>query len=168
MTTKSADQKHCFSCGAILHFSAPMCPHCGASQPKVDFMLQTTPSTVVNEVQTQVQEPIAPLPNHVYCRGCGKQIHEQAYACPKCGAPQRPVTTTIAFQSSAGGRSKVTAAIFAFLLGGLGAHRFYLGHIGFGLLYLCFFWTFIPAFVALIEGILYLTMSDEEFNRKYN
>ena len=24
----------------------------------------------------------------VYCRGCGKQIHESALACPQCGAQQ--------------------------------------------------------------------------------
>ena len=24
----------------------------------------------------------------VFCRGCGKQIHETAVTCPKCGAPQ--------------------------------------------------------------------------------
>lgn len=25
----------------------------------------------------------------VFCRGCGKEIHETAIACPSCGAPQR-------------------------------------------------------------------------------
>ncbi len=25
----------------------------------------------------------------VYCRGCAKQIHETALACPQCGAPQQ-------------------------------------------------------------------------------
>lgn len=25
----------------------------------------------------------------VFCRGCGKEIHETARACPQCGAPQR-------------------------------------------------------------------------------
>lgn len=24
----------------------------------------------------------------VYCRGCGKEIHESAQTCPSCGAPQ--------------------------------------------------------------------------------
>jgi len=32
---------------------------------------------------------------------------------------------------------------------------------------LLFFWTFIPAIAAFIEGILYLTKSDEEFQRQY-
>ena len=29
------------------------------------------------------------------------------------------------------------------------------------------FWTLIPAIAGVIEGILYLTMSDEEFASKY-
>ena len=35
----------------------------------------------------------------IYCRGCGKEIHEDAQACPKCGAPQQPVNKTGNFQS---------------------------------------------------------------------
>jgi TM2 domain-containing membrane protein YozV len=65
-------------------------------------------------------------------------------------------------------RNRTSAAIFALLLGGVGAHKFYLGRAGQGLLYLVFFWTFIPAFVGFIEGIMFLTMSDAEFNAKYN
>lgn len=65
-------------------------------------------------------------------------------------------------------RSKATAGILAILLGGLGAHKFYLGRTGQGLLYLIFCWTFLPAIVAFFEGIVYLTMSDANFNAKYN
>jgi TM2 domain-containing membrane protein YozV len=36
-----------------------------------------------------------------------------------------------------------------------------------GLLYLIFVWTWIPMIVGLIEGIYYLTLTDEEFARKY-
>ena len=36
-----------------------------------------------------------------------------------------------------------------------------------GILYLIFFWTFIPAIVAFVEFIILLTMSDEAFNQKY-
>lgn len=36
------------------------------------------------------------------------------------------------------------------------AHKFYAGKIGSGILYLIFVWTFIPAFVALIEVIVAL------------
>lgn len=65
-------------------------------------------------------------------------------------------------------KNKTTAGILALLLGGLGVHKFYLGNTGKGILYLCFFWTFIPAIIALIEGIQYLTMSDIDFDKKYN
>lgn len=64
-------------------------------------------------------------------------------------------------------KSKVVAALLAIFLGGLGAHKFYLGKIGQGFLYLIFCWTWIPGVVALIEGIIYLCCSDEEFQVKY-
>ncbi|MFW5968646.1 MAG: NINE protein [Persicimonas sp.] len=64
-------------------------------------------------------------------------------------------------------KSKATAAILAFFLGGLGIHKFYLNKGGQGLLYFLFSWTFIPAFIALIEGIMYLTMDDHAFQQKY-
>jgi TM2 domain-containing membrane protein YozV len=35
-------------------------------------------------------------------------------------------------------------------------------------LYLIFCWTFIPSLIALVEFIMYLIMSDEEFAAKYN
>ena len=65
-------------------------------------------------------------------------------------------------------KSKTTAAILAFLLGGVGAHRFYLGQSGLGIIYLLFFWTFIPAIVALVDFIVLLTTDDDAFNLKYN
>lgn len=65
-------------------------------------------------------------------------------------------------------KSKITAALLAFFLGGLGIHKFYLGQTGMGIVYLLFFWTGIPALVAFVEAILLLVMSDDEFNRKYS
>lgn len=65
-------------------------------------------------------------------------------------------------------KSKTTAAILAFFLGGLGIHRFYLGQTGMGILFLLFCWTGIPAIIALIDFIRYLCMSDQEFHAKYS
>lgn len=65
-------------------------------------------------------------------------------------------------------KSKTTAAILAFFLGGIGAHRFYLGKIGQGFIYLIFCFTFIPALVAFIDFIIFLTMDENAFNLKYN
>ena len=69
--------------------------------------------------------------------------------------------------NTSSGRNKVVAALLAFFLGGIGVHKFYLGQIGQGVIYLLFSWTFVPAIVAFIEGIIYLTMSDEAFFVKY-
>lgn len=50
-------------------------------------------------------------------------------------------------------RKDVTVGVLlALLLGGFGAHHFYTGRTGLGILYLAFFWTFIPAIVALVEA----------------
>ena len=65
-------------------------------------------------------------------------------------------------------RTKAVAALCALFLGGLGAHKFYLGQVGWGVLYLLFSWTFIPVFVAFIEIVIYLTQSDEAFDRAHN
>jgi hypothetical protein len=48
-------------------------------------------------------------------------------------------------------KDATTGIVLALFLGGLGAHHFYLGKVGLGVLYVFFCWTFIPAIVALIE-----------------
>jgi|OM-RGC.v1.029974780 TM2 domain-containing membrane protein YozV len=65
-------------------------------------------------------------------------------------------------------KDKLAAALLAIFLGGLGIHKFYLGMKWWGLFYLLFCWTGIPAIVGFIEGIIYLFQSEEKFNQKYN
>lgn len=48
-------------------------------------------------------------------------------------------------------KNRTTALLLTLLLGGVGAHRYYMGQIGLGLVYTLFSWTFIPGIVALIE-----------------
>lgn len=103
-----------------------------------------------------------------FCSECGSIIKIKAEICPKCGVRQmNPPTAINLGPTAANGKSRIAAALFAFFLGGFGGHKFYLGQIGQGVFYLIFCWTFIPAFIAFIEFILFLTMSDEAFNRKY-
>lgn len=64
-------------------------------------------------------------------------------------------------------KSKVCAGLLGLFLGGIGIHKFYLGKVGMGILYLCFCWTYIPAIVGFIEGIIYLCSSDENFMLKH-
>ena len=87
-------------------------------------------------------------------------MHVAAFACPACGAPQRRMLARPI-------KDRTTAIVLAFLLGGFGAHRFYLGSAGWGILYLLFCWTLIPAVVAVIEGFIYLSQTDEGFAKNY-
>lgn len=103
-----------------------------------------------------------------FCQECGAIIRAKAEICPKCGVRQADaVRYGDGLAVTPSGKSKVAAALFAILLGGLGIHKFYLGRVGWGILYILFCWTLIPAILGLIEGIIYLTMSDEAFARKY-
>jgi TM2 domain-containing membrane protein YozV len=65
-------------------------------------------------------------------------------------------------------RSRSSAILWALFLGGVGAHKFYLGRPGWGIAYLLFFWTWIPAILGFCEMLWLLFMSDVEFDRRYN
>lgn len=97
-----------------------------------------------------------------YCTNCGTVLNRDAELCPDCGVRQ-----SVGMGRGSGDSDRVAAALLALLLGGIGAHKFYLGQTKLGLLYLCFFWTFIPAIVGFVEGIVYLVKSEEEFQRQY-
>jgi len=88
----------------------------------------------------------------VFCRGCGKEIHETAPSCPHCGAPQSGQAS-----AATSPKNQTVAALLCAFLGGFGAHRFYLGKILSGVVYLLFCWTGIPALIAFFElfGIVF-------------
>lgn len=76
-------------------------------------------------------------------------------------APEKPARTK---QS----HNKVVAGLLAIFLGGLGLHKFYLGQNKAGVIYLLFFWTYVPALLGLFEGISLLMYTEENFNKKFN
>ena len=98
----------------------------------------------------------------VHCRGCGKEIHETAPTCPHCGAPQFGVATGASL------KTQTVAALWCAFLGGLGAHRFYLGKIVTGVLYLLFFWTSIPGLISCIELLVIAFSDPQKWAAKYN
>jgi TM2 domain-containing membrane protein YozV len=65
------------------------------------------------------------------------------------------------------GKSKLAAALFELFLRGIGIHKFYLGKTGQGILFILFCWTFIPSLIGFIEGIVFLTMTDDALIQKY-
>ncbi|HEX8903332.1 MAG TPA: TM2 domain-containing protein [Longimicrobiaceae bacterium] len=107
---------------------------------------------------------IQTVPQTKFCTACGNQIHLMAEICPVCGvrqmmAPPQPY----AYVPVAPRKDKTVAAVLAFFLGGVGIHKFYLGKVGQGILYLLLCWTFLPAIAGFIEGIIYLVQSDQSF-----
>ncbi len=69
----------------------------------------------------------------------------------------------------AGADKKVLAGILGILLGGLGVHRFVLGDTKGGLIRIAISVVTCGAgsIIGLIEGIIYLTKSDEDFVQTY-
>lgn len=121
----------------------------------------------------------APLADGVKsCSYCGEAIsqnnNQAQYQQPQYQQPmyQQPVVQNF-YQQPANGidpswpiKSKIAAGILAILLGGWGIHKFYLGKVGMGIVYILFCWTGIPSLVGLIEGIIYLTSNDHNFQVK--
>jgi TM2 domain-containing membrane protein YozV len=72
-----------------------------------------------------------------------------------------------------GADKKMVAGILAILLGSLGVHKFILGYTTEGVIMLlvsvlsCGVLAVIPSVIGIVEGIMYLTKSDEEFVRTY-
>ena len=102
-----------------------------------------------------------------FCFECGAVIKQKAEICPKCGVRQLQAPANSVPLLAPNGKSKLAAGLLGIFVGGLGIHKFYLGRIGWGIIYLLFCWTFIPAIVGFIEGIVYLTMRDQAFIAKY-
>ncbi len=134
-------ENKCPQCGAPIDPGASECKFCGeklAVQQAAQQVNQAQPQNVYVQ-QPQPTVVIQQQPQQVYVTGIN---------------PSWPI------------KSKTAAGILAILLGGIGVHKFYLGKVGMGVLYLLFCWTGIPAVVGLIEGIMYLCSNDENFQLK--
>lgn len=63
-------------------------------------------------------------------------------------------------------KNKMVAGILGILVGGFGIHKFYMGNVMPGVVYLLLCWTGIPSILGLIEGIIYLMDTDEQFQAR--
>jgi TM2 domain-containing membrane protein YozV len=104
--------------------------------------------------------------------GAFPELVSDLKAPPPFGAPpptMAPLPNALAARAS----SKLPAGICGILLGGLGIHKFILGYNGAGVTMLlvsiltCGIGYPVMHLIGLIEGIIYLTKSDEEFVRTY-
>lgn len=135
---------YCRNCGKEVSDKAIACPNCG----------------------------VPPLAGTQFCSNCAAPTQPAQVMCTKCGT-----ALTSRGGAGTGGKSKVAAGLLGIFLGGLGIHKFYLGYnkagvimliasigltiVTFGLL------SWAVALVGVIEGIIYLTKSDAEFQATY-
>ncbi len=114
----------------------------------------------LNNTENQVEkaESAKPTQNTKFCKCCGEKIPELAVVCPKCGCQvetlksEQPsvvinnsnnnvntnTNTNTNNATNLPGKwvNKWVAFLLCLFLGGLGAHKFYEGKIGMGILYL--------------------------------
>ena len=116
-----------------------------------------------------------------YCTKCGAVNSDTAQNCASCQTPLTPVSGYQPMQSvnpgapgamdlkPAGADKKVVAGICGILLGGFGVHKFILGYTTEGIIQLVITLLTCGAgsIIGIVEGIIYLTKSDEDFVRTY-
>jgi TM2 domain-containing membrane protein YozV/RNA polymerase subunit RPABC4/transcription elongation factor Spt4 len=134
---------HCRNCGKGVDAQAVVCPSCG----------------------------VPPLLEKNFCQNCGNATQPNQAICTSCGVSLSQKTT------ASGNKSKIAAGLLAIFLGSLGIHKFYLGYSKEGAIMLvaslvgaCLTFgvaTLVVEVIAFIEGIVYLTKSDEDFDRLY-
>jgi TM2 domain-containing membrane protein YozV len=162
------------------------CPTCSA--PYLAW-----PSETVDDSGAPVGNAPPPLPipsarpvrqaaksdSEKFCQECGEAIRAKAVVCPRCGVRQagsmreadEDSERAIAVRNAAS--NKVAAGICGILLGALGIHKFILGLTTPGIIMVlvsvltCGFGAPVMHIIGFIEGIIYLTKSDEDFYQLY-
>ena len=108
-----------------------------------------------------------PVKTSMICPECKSWIDTATRMCPICGLRVKQVP-----RPAREGRSRITAALLALILGVAGAHKFYLGNIKTGIIYVLISLTAIGFAITLAlsiyDAIVLFTLSDEEFAKKYD
>lgn len=103
-----------------------------------------------------------------YCPHCGSVIDVRAEVCPACGV--RASSASGGIDQSGYGvvpsrRSRITALLLCLFLGYLGAHRFYVGKIGTGFVWLITFGVFGVGMIVDLVMIMAGTFKDIDDRR---
>ena len=106
-----------------------------------------------------------------FCGACGVKTKDNQIVCLKCGVSLGGSLGG----SSSGEKSKIIACLLALFLGSIGVHKFYLGYNTQGIImllcgtvgWILFLPPIVMAIIALIEAIMYISKSDEEFQEIY-
>ena len=111
------------------------------------------------------------------CLTCGTPIKDQWAARGYCADCEGTEATGYLVRPSPGTRqfpvhswpkkSRSVSVGLALVLGGIGAHKFYLDKPGMGVLYMLFFWTGIPSIIGIFEAVKYIRMDEDEFHRRF-
>ena len=121
--------------------------------------------------------------NYVSCPNCHSQNPANFQTCTNCGTmlpispmPMQPVGGYGA-QKLPGAEKKLAAGICGILVGSFGIHKFILGYQTEGIIMLtawllglfltCGVVSLVINVIAIVEGVIYLTKSDEEFVQTY-
>ena len=113
----------------------------------------------------------------IYCPRCNAPNADTAQVCISCQTPlaggYQPMQQAYAAgppaQQIPGAEKKIVAGILGIVAGSFGIHKFILGYTTEGIIQivLTFITCGIGGIIGLIEGIIYLTKSDEDFVRTY-
>lgn len=119
---------------------------------------------------------------YVSCPTCKTQNLDSGGRCSNCGTilpinpmPMQPYGGYGG--KPAGSDKKIVAGICGIVLGGLGVHKFIVGYTTEGIIMLvtwivgmfllCGIPSLVVSVIGIVEGIIYLTKSDEEFSQTY-
>jgi len=72
----------------------------------------------------------------MYCYKCGTQIDDEAIVCPQCGCATKNYNPRKTSAANVSEKSRLVALLLCIFLGILGVHRFYIGKIGTGVVWL--------------------------------
>jgi len=118
-------------------------------------------------------EYIDPVTSGGYVGGNNSGSNQWSAPTPPSNNPQYQYPQAPQFPQNDVAGKKIAAGICGILIGALGIHKFILGYNSAGLIMLlvsvltCGIGAIPMTIIGLIEGIIYLTKSDQEFQQQY-